>query len=443
MPEVVHSVSDITADIRGSLEERFHGIWVEGEVSNHRQPGSGHHYFTLKDSFAQISCVLFRGAARKNALQLRDGMQVKVFGDVSVYEARGQYQVIVQIAQPTGHGDLQARFEALKRKLDAEGVFAPERKRPLPAFPIRIGIVTSPTGAAIRDVLNVLRRRAPWLKILIHPARVQGEGAAGEIAAGIECLTKSAELPRPDLVLVTRGGGSIEDLWAFNEEIVARAIAACPVPVISGVGHEIDFTIADFAADRREPTPSAAAENLAPDRLTLLQRLGALESSLEVRIENDLGRRRRELAGVERQLRAHEPGRKLQSWAQSLDHLGEKLESLTAARLQEWRRDLERVGGALSAIEPARELHYARERVVAASERLEEKRERLLREKRQMTSRLGELLESLSPDATIRRGYSLTTDEEGNLITSAGDVREGQRLRTCLADGEIESVVSE
>lgn len=291
MPEEVHSVSDITADIRASLEDGFHSVWVEGEISNLRRPGSGHSYFTLKDSFAQLSCVFFKGAASRSPVELRDGLQVQVQGDISVYEARGQYQLIAKVVQPKGAGDLQARFEALKRKLDAEGLFAPERKKPIPVFPTTIGIVTSPTGAAIRDMLNVFSRRAPWIRVVIYPARVQGEGSAEEIAAGVRAFDEGVIVPRPDLVIVSRGGGSIEDLWSFNEEVVARAIASCSIPVMSGVGHEIDFTIADFVADRREPTPSAAAENATPDSETLFRHLDILRASLDNRVAGHLDRK--------------------------------------------------------------------------------------------------------------------------------------------------------
>ena len=285
MLDEVYSVSDITADIRESLEDRFNGVWVEGEISNHRLPASGHHYFTLKDSGAQLSCVLFRGAAMKSRIPLSDGMQVQAYGNISVYEARGQYQLIAQVVQPKGFGDLQAKFEALKRKLEAEGLFDPIRKKRIPSFPQRIGIVTSPTGAAIQDMINVLSRRAPWVEVMIQPVRVQGEGAAEEIAAGVRAFEIGAGIPRPDLIIVARGGGSIEDLWSFNEEVVARAIAEATVPVMSGVGHEMDFTIADFVADRREPTPSAAAENAVPDGESLMRHINLLQASLNGRVE--------------------------------------------------------------------------------------------------------------------------------------------------------------
>src|SRR5437867_9495992 len=269
----VFSVSELTRSIRGVLETKFAAVWVQGEISNYKQHPSGHQYFTLKDQRAQISCVIWRDTMPPRQA-LADGAQVQVYGIVTVFAARGQYQLNVQILQPRGIGLLQARFETLKRKLEAEGLFAPERKRPLPKFPRRIGIVTSSSGAAIRDMLNVLRRRAPWLQILINPVRVQGTGAAQEIAVAIRELAAPNEAFAPlDLIVVTRGGGSIEDLWEFNEEIVARAIFHSAVPIVSAVGHEIDFTICDFVADLRAPTPSAAAELIVPDIVDLQRQI--------------------------------------------------------------------------------------------------------------------------------------------------------------------------
>src|ERR1041385_6044351 len=270
----VLTVSELTRSIRGTLEAKFGSVWVQGEISNYTLHPSGHQYFTLEDQRAQISCVIWRDTMAPLRQALVDGAQVQVYGTVTVFEARGQYQLNVQILQPRGVGLLQAKFEALKRKLEAEGLFALERKRPLPKFPRRIGIVTAPTGAAIRDMLNVLRRRAPWLQILINPVRVQGTGAAQEIAVAIrEFATPNDTFQSVDLIVVARGGGSIEDLWEFNEEIVARVIFHSAVPIVSAVGHEIDFTICDFVADLRAPTPSAAAELIVPDMVDLRRQI--------------------------------------------------------------------------------------------------------------------------------------------------------------------------
>src|SRR5438876_8943922 len=283
----VFSVSELTRNIRGILETKFAAVWVQGEISNYKLHPSGHQYFTLKDQRAQISCVIWRDTMLPQRQPLADGAQVQVYGTVTVFEARGQYQLNVQILQRRGVGMLQAKFEALKRKLESEGLFAAERKRPFPKFPRRIGIITSPTGAAIRDMVNVLRRRAPWLQILVNPVRVQGAGAAQEIAVAIRELATPSEIFAPvDLIVVTRGGGSIEDLWEFNEEIVARAIFNSAVPIVSAVGHEIDFTICDFVADLRAPTPSAAAELIVADSTELTRRVNELASCLQKCLRN-------------------------------------------------------------------------------------------------------------------------------------------------------------
>src|SRR5213082_910252 len=280
-PSKVFTVGELTRAIRGTLETKFGAVWVQGEISNYKLHPSGHQYFTLKDQRAAIACVIFRNTLPPPVQAISDGAQVQVYGNISVFEARGQYQLNVQILQTRGAGLLQAKFEALKRKLEAEGLFDPARKRALPRFPKRIGIVTSPSGAAIRDILNVLQRRAPNVQVLISPVRVQGMGAAAEIATAIKELARPNESWESlDLIVLARGGGSIEDLWEFNEEIVARAIFHSALPVVSAVGHEIDFTIADFVADLRAPTPSAAAELIVPDVADLERRLDGCTRAL-------------------------------------------------------------------------------------------------------------------------------------------------------------------
>lgn len=443
MDEEVFSVSSLTTLIRGQLEYKFSGIWVEGEISNHRLPGSGHHYFVLKDARAQLACVLFRGAAAKTRVELADGMQVQVFGNVSVYEARGQYQLIAQTVQPKGFGDLQAKFEALKRKLDGEGLFDPDRKTPIPSFPRTIGIVTSPTGAAIRDMINVFARRAPWVRLMIEPVRVQGEGAAEEIAAGIDKLATDPDVPRPDLIIVARGGGSIEDLWSFNEEVVARAIAACSIPVMSGVGHEIDFTIADFVADRREPTPSAAAENAVPDGESLRRHLGMLSSSLQSQTDAELASRRRFVVSLQRELEAREPGRKLQGWAQSLDYLSERHHAAASNQLREVRAEIDSVGQRLRSIQPEKMLMHSRDSVDQLAGELDKLVDRAADEHRRRLESIGKMMHSLSPQSVLTRGFSLTTDSNGNIVTDAERLSSGEAIVTRFAKGEARSTVDE
>ena len=441
MAEQVHSVAGITARIRENLEDHFTGIWIEGEISNHRLPGSGHHYFTLKDPSAQLSCVLFKGAASKSPVILSDGMKVQVFGSISVYEARGQYQLIAQLVQPKGFGDLQARFEALKRKLEAEGLFDPGNKKPIPSFPGIIGIVTSPTGAAIRDMLNVLKRRAPWVRVIIYPVRVQGDGAAGEIAAGVKVFDEARGFSRPDLVIVARGGGSIEDLWAFNEEVVARAISACSIPVMSGVGHEIDFTVADFVADRREPTPSAAAENAVPDGTTLRRHLMRLFGTVDAHTDHALTITRRHLQSLKREIEAREPGRSIQGWMQSLDFLGERMESALTGHLALIKGDLESARRGLQTLQPDRDLLRRREKMAQLIRALDLSMERGIANRRHRCQSLGSLMQSLSPDSILKRGFSLTCDEKGRLISEVHQVKPGDKVRTRVADGEFISLV--
>src|SRR5881398_1430758 len=336
----VFTVSELTRSIRGTLETKFGSVWVQGEISNYKLHPSGHQYFTLKDQRAQISCVIWRDTIAPPRHALVDGAQVQVYGTVTVFETRGQYQLNVQILQPRGVGVLQAKFEALKRKLEAEGLFAPGRKRPLPKFPRRIGIVTSPSGAAIRDMLNVLRRRAPWLQILISSVRVQGTGAAQEIAVAIRelAMPKKNWLP-PDVIVVTRGGGSIEDLWEFNEEIVARAIFHSAVPIVSAIGHEIDFTICDFVADLRAPTPSAAAELIVPD-----------VADLRLHMDNCARALGRELFN------------RVRDAQQRLDHARETLRRCLSHKIDSYKRGLLHIATALQARSPARELMLRRNR---------------------------------------------------------------------------------
>src|SRR5881296_561862 len=415
----VFTVSELTRSIRGTLETKFGAVWVQGEISNYKLYPSGHQYFTLKDQRAQIACVIWRDTMAPFRQPLGDGAQVQVYGTVTVFEARGQYQLNVQILQPRGMGLLQAKFEALKRKLEAEGLFAAERKRSLPKFPRRIGIVTSPTGAAIRDILNVLRRRAPWLQILINPVRVQGTGAAQEIAVAIRELGQSTEAFAPlDLIVVTRGGGSIEDLWEFNEEIVARAIFNCGVPVVSAVGHEIDFTICDFVADLRAPTPSAAAELIVPDVIDLQRRIDSCARALARQLLN-----------------------RVRDAQQRLDHARETLQRCLVHKIDSYKRGLLHITRALQARSPARELMMRRNRFADLHRRLVASPGRLLENARHRFRHMEGILRVLGPDATLRRGYSITMNERGKIICRVAAVRPQMKIRTRVSDGEFGSEV--
>jgi exodeoxyribonuclease VII large subunit len=415
----VLTVSELTRLIRGALETRFGAVWVQGEVSNYKLHPSGHQYFTLKDARAQIACVIFRNTMAPLRQLLANGAHVQAFGTVSVFEARGQYQISVQIVQPCGVGVLQAKFEALKRKLEAEGLFDPARKRPLPKFPKRIGIVTSPSGAAIRDILNVLHRRAPWLSILINPVRVQGTGAAQEIAVAIrELATPNENFAPVDLIVVTRGGGSTEDLWEFNEEIVARTLASVQVPIVSAVGHEIDFTIADFVADLRAPTPSAAAELIVPDIVDLRQQMDTCARRLDRELLN-----------------------RMRDAQQRLDHARETLRRCLAYKIDNYRRVLAHALATLQARSPLHELTLRRNRFGDLQRRFRELPKRAIENARHCFERIEGILRVLGPEATLRRGYSITRNERGQVIRSVAAVRTKMKIRTRVADGEFESTV--
>ncbi len=438
------SVSELTRRVRGLLEDGIGEAWVEGEISNLRRQASGHQYFTLKDASSQLSCVMFkRSAATLRDLRLADGQSVQVFGGISVYEARGQYQMIVRVVQNRGEGVLQARFEALKRQLADEGLFATEKKRALPRFPRRVGVVTSPTGAAIRDFLQVLHRRDPGIAVLINPVRVQGRGAAAEIARAIEELgrAESFGLPPVDIIVLTRGGGSIEDLWEFNEEIVARAIAGSPVPVVSAIGHEIDFTIADFAADLRAPTPSAAAELLAADRTEILSRLGQSAARLTRACRTRLDLTGLQVNALSQASALREPARRLLDLRQSLDRASAVLAQGPSRVIEPSRQRLSRCQARLDAQFPGRALREARLRCEMIQQRLGEpvQRQRIAQQAR--LDRLSGILASLSPEATLVRGFTITTDREGNPLTSAKKITPGMLIRTRFSNGETVSEV--
>lgn len=446
----IYTVAQLTRAVRSLLETRIGEVWVEGEVSNHRLQSSGHQYFTLKDESAQLSCVLFRGNARLSNLRIVDGIQLQVFGDVTVYEARGQYQLIVRAIQSKGAGALQAKFEALKKKLAAEGIFDRETKKPIPEFPHTVALVTSPTGAALRDMLNILGRRAPWVRILVYPVRVQGKGAELEIAEAVAALNRKdaaaftgAGLPPIDTIVVTRGGGSIEDLWCFNEEIVARAIHASAIPVVSAVGHEIDFTIADFAADFRAPTPSAAAELIVPDQEELRRRLRKLGSIINQEVLATLHHHSRVLDLISRGALSREPQRVLEEYQQQLDHFAGSLHATTSNTVEHFRVRTLNAARILEMSRPDRVLDRRRQQFTLLGQKLATStRHRIERRADQLRSIAG-LLRTLGPEATFSRGFSMTTDEAGNALMDANEVSAGQRIRTRLAKGDFESVVDD
>jgi len=411
----VYTVSEITRLIKTTLETSVGRVAVEGEVSNFRQPASGHCYFTIKDESAQIRAVLFRSALENQKCKPKDGMQVRVYGDIGVYEKSGDYQIIVRRLEETGRGSLQARFEALKEKLLKDGLFDASRKKPIPVLPQHIGIVTSPTGAAIRDILNILARRFPDRHVLVAPVRVQGEGAAEEIAAAIDLLNQRGGL---DVLIIGRGGGSLEDLWAFNEEIVARAIARSAIPTISGVGHETDYTICDFVADLRAPTPSAAAElvigrkedfenALEETQKALVRQLGAMVLAMRNRLRASAGHYVfREPRNLLRTYREH-----LSTFRMRMNHEAQGRCHEVLQRLDDWSM---------------RMAHRVR---LETGERAQDVR------------RLTDQLKALNPLAVLGRGYSVTRDDKGRVIRSIVGIKAGQRIKTLLGTGSIDSDV--
>lgn len=428
----VLSVSQLNNRARLLLEDVFSGIWVEGEVSNLARPASGHIYFTLKDGQAQVRCALFRQNAARVRQALRDGLAVKVRGKVSLFEGRGDYQLILDTVEPAGDGALRLAFEALKEKLGAEGLFASTGKIALPAHPRRIGIVTSPTGAVIRDIISVFRRRAPQVELNLIPTAVQGREATAQIVRALQ----RADALGFDALILARGGGSLEDLWCFNEEAVARAVAACSTPIVSAVGHETDVSIADFVADVRAPTPSAAAELLAPDSSELLQRLHNLQRRLVLHMQGRLARERLRLDGVSKRLR--HPGERLRQQAQRLDDLDMRLRRAFNQQLASQRERLARLDARLAAQHPGRSLALLRQRLDGLAERLPRAMQGQLRNQRQRLGALAGQLQIVSPLATLGRGYSILLDERGQAVRSAAQTQPGQRLKARLSEGELD-----
>lgn len=429
----VWTVSALSARIRLSLEARFDDLWVEGEVSNVRVPASGHVYFTLKDASSQVRAVLFRGAAQKLRFALREGLQIIVRGSLTVYEPRGEYQIVVQTAEPKGIGALQLAFEQLKERLGKEGLFDSSRKRPLPFLPRAIGIVTSLSGAAIRDILAVLGRRCPSSRIIIAPTAVQGDGSGALIAQAISHLGHSGLV---EVMIVGRGGGSMEDLWSFNEEAVVRAIAECPVPIVSAVGHEIDVTLADFAADYRAATPSAAAEAVTPVLADLVARVSELEQRVTAALRHVLGAWRQDIALIRSRLQQQRFP--LHRQAQRLDELWTRLTDSVTDRVMLFRHRVQLRASELTLHSPRKVVREATLRVSHEEALMRERIGTALAARRQRLAGLMGSLDGLSPLATLERGYSvLQTVPEGRVVRRARDVRRHQLLKARVSVGHI------
>ncbi|MBT6103570.1 MAG: exodeoxyribonuclease VII large subunit [Verrucomicrobia bacterium] len=440
----VYGVAELNRKAKGLLENQLGTVWVEGQITGLRRQSSGHIYFGIKDEKGQLGCALFRGTDAENRSLIEDGTQVLLQGDVTLFEARGQYQLIVRKVEPLGQGALQVKFEKLKRKLEAEGLFAPGRKRPLPGYPARIGLVTSPTGAAIRDVLHVVLRRNPSLQIVLEPCRVQGETAAAEIARAVRRLNQwsARHSESLDLILLTRGGGSLEDLWAFNEEVLARAVHESALPVVSAVGHEVDFLITDFVADVRAATPSVAGELITEDVFASRGDLTSTAAYMRRLAKGGVESTRRELSRLTHRLGRAHPRRALDDSFQHLDNQLDDLNRLAKQGVVARREHLRLVSQRLLSLRPTTLLARRRDQLGWLQRRLAEVPSRAMGKRAASLEQAASLLELLSPKSVLARGYSITRDAAtGAVLRDAKNAKPGQILRTHLHDGEISSTV--
>ncbi|EAZ97784.1 exodeoxyribonuclease VII large subunit [Marinobacter sp. ELB17] len=431
------SVSELNHQARHLLETSFMQVWVEGELSGFSRPSSGHWYFSLKDRNCQIRCAMFRGANQRVRPAPKEGELVRIRGKVTLYENRGDFQIIVEHLEPAGAGALQQAFEALKLKLFNEGLFSTERKKPIPALPRHIGVVTSPTGAAIHDILTVLARRCPGIPVTLYPTAVQGQAATADIVAAIG---RAVAHNRADVLIIGRGGGSLEDLWCFNEEAVARAIAACPIATVSAVGHEVDTTIADYVADLRAPTPSAAAEKISPDQSIWLRQLQAISE----RLQAAMGRQHTALENRLLQLstRLKDPRRSLQEKAQRLDGLDLRLSRAMAQLTQRLHMRTDHLQQRLAMQSPNRQLASAGERVLRATTGLNLAIQQALKSRREQLDYTAQTLNLVSPLATLGRGYAIVKDDQGKIVRHAGQLEAGQAISARVANGTVHAQVT-
>jgi exodeoxyribonuclease VII large subunit len=430
----IFTVSELTLAVKRTVESSFAGLWVEGEISNLRVHASGHVYFTLKDETAQLRAVLFRSRIRRMRFEPADGLHVLAFGTLEIYAARGEYQLVCELLEPKGLGALQLAFEQLKARLAAEGLFDAARKRVLPSFPRRIALVTSPTGAAVRDFLRVVTRRFAGVHVTIYPVRVQGETAASEIVQALRDLNRRGGF---DVLVLARGGGSLEDLWAFNDEAVARAIAASKMPVISAVGHETDVTIADFVADLRAPTPSAAAELVVREKAQLVLHLEGLADRLHRGARVGVQGLRQRLDDLRRRPVLTDPARPLRDWARRLDDLGARLERALRHRHSEARQRVDHAGRVIRPERLRAGLGHQVRLLVQLRHRLEQAVRGGLARRRHAMEAFAGRLHSLSPLACLARGYSICTLPSGEVATRAEQVRVGTEVRVRLAEGRL------
>ncbi|MEJ8322603.1 exodeoxyribonuclease VII large subunit [Kosakonia sacchari] len=435
----IFTVSRLNQSVRLLLERELGQVWISGEISNFTQPASGHWYFTLKDDTAQVRCAMFRNSNRRVTFRPQHGQQVLVRANITLYEPRGEYQIIVESMQPAGEGLLQQKYEQLKAKLAAEGLFDQQFKKPLPSPAHCVGVITSKTGAALHDILHVLKRRDPSLPVVIYPTAVQGEDAPAQIVRAIELANAREEC---DVLIVGRGGGSLEDLWSFNDERVARAIFASHIPVVSAVGHETDVTIADFVADLRAPTPSAAAEIVSRNQLELLRQVQAMQQRLEMSMDYYLAGRSRRFAQVHHRLQQQHPQLRLARQQTVLERLQQRMHNALDNQLKRTSARQQRVLQRLNQQNPQPRIHRAQSRIQQLEYRLSQNiRDRLSSTRERFGSAITHL-EAVSPLATLARGYSVTTATDGKVLKQTKQVKAGDKLTTRLNDGWVESEVS-
>ena len=435
------TVSQLNRQAKRLLESGLARVWVEGEISNLARPASGHVYFRLKDSGAQVAAAFFRQRQRGPTIRLKDGDQVLVYAKVSLYEARGDFQLIVEQVEPAGEGVLKRQYERLKNKLAAEGLFDEDRKDPIPALPGRIGVITSPSGAALRDILSVLQRRFPMIPVVIYPAAVQGDAAPGELVAALDTANERNEC---DVLIIGRGGGSLEDLWAFNDETLARRIVDSDTPVVSAVGHEVDFTIADFVADVRAPTPSGAAELVVPDQDEWIRRFSVLGDRITRNGQRTLEDRAQSLDWLQRRLVGASPMARLKNQADLLRELKGRLRSGTREQLNDKSRQLQALRAALMQLSPAVRVERFSSRLGALQYRAVTAVTTFLSDQKHRTELAARALHSVSPLATLARGYAIVTDaDSGKALMDAKAVKKGDTIKARLADGVLTAKVTD
>ncbi len=434
----VFHVSELVRDVKTLLERSFPLVWVQGEISNLARPSSGHWYFSLKDEAGQVRCAMFRTRNMHLDFAPQNGMQVVIRARVSLYEQRGEFQLIAEHMEEAGDGALQRAFELLKQRLSAEGLFDAERKKPLPGFPRRIGVITSPSGAAIRDILSVHQRRFPGIPVLLYPVPVQGQGAGEKIARAIQQASQRKDC---DVLILARGGGSLEDLWSFNEEVVARAVAACQIPLVCGVGHEIDFTIADFVADRRAPTPSAAAELVTPNRDDFLQAVAVAENRLLRQVNTSLARKKETLRWLEK--RIQHPSRRLQNLAQRLDDQEQRLNHARRVHFRHLHSRLAQLEARLGRHTPLHTLRELTSRQATLKQRLLAAQVRVVESRHYSLITLTRALDAVSPLATLNRGYAIVCRTDGSVVRAAREVEVGDRVEARLGKGKLLCTVEE